>query len=103
MVFIDERTESRTMLHYARVLVELDLRKEKEYGVMYERSGHCATVSIGYEQHPHYCSNCETLGHASTDCTRGKKTQPKHNSYNLTPSKATTQANLGKQDSEWIQ
>lgn len=36
VVAIDERTRTREMLHFTRVLVELDLRKEKETHIMYE-------------------------------------------------------------------
>lgn len=63
VIAIDERTRTREMLHFARVLLELDLLKEKESHIMYERSGYCSTVSIGYEQHPEYCKNCDKLGH----------------------------------------
>lgn len=41
VVSIDERTHNREMYHYARVLIELDLQKDKEYHIMYERSVHC--------------------------------------------------------------
>lgn len=58
------------MLHFARVLLELDLQKEKQLFIMYERSGHCSTVSIGYEQHPSFCTYCGKLGHSSANCSR---------------------------------
>lgn len=43
---------------------------------MYERLGHCSTVSIGYEQHPSFCTLCEILGHSSSECSCGSKPSP---------------------------
>lgn len=63
------------MLHFTRVLVELELRKENENLILYERSGHCASVSIGYKQHPAFCPLCENLGHSTSDCNRGQPKQ----------------------------
>lgn len=68
VVSVDERTRNRTMCHYARVLIELDLRKENEYNIMYERSGHCSIASVGYEQHPPFCTHCQIVGHSFDDC-----------------------------------
>lgn len=82
VVSIDERTKNREMLHYARVLVELYLRKDKEMFIMYKRSGHCSIVSIGNEQHPNFNSLCERLDQSPPECSRNSKpcsppTQPK--------------------------
>lgn len=74
------------MIHFAIVLVELDLRKEKEHMILYERLGHYASVSIGYEQHPTFCSRCEALGHDTLDCSRGGPSkQPKAKQPNINP------------------
>lgn len=80
VVSIDEHTRNRTMYHYARVLIELDLRKEKEYNIMYEMSGHCTIASVGYEQHPKFCNHCQIVGHSIDNCRShgnpdGKKTK----------------------------
>lgn len=68
IVSIDERTESQTYYHHAYVLIELDLRKEKEYNSMYERSGNCSIASVGYETHPDYCTHCQIVGHSIDSC-----------------------------------
>lgn len=37
VISMDQRTRDGIMCHYARVLIELDLRKEKENLIMFER------------------------------------------------------------------
>lgn len=76
VVTIDECTKNREMLHYVGVLVEQDLRKEKEEYIMYACLGHCSTVSNGYEQHPSLCTLCEMLVHSSSECSRGPEQPP---------------------------
>lgn len=102
VVFIDERMKNREMLHFARVLVELDLQKEKETFIMYERLGHCATVSIGYEQHPSFCSHCQRTGHSTFECSR-HQSMPFH--PKAAPStKPTANPSPGTKDTnkEWV-
>lgn len=67
VVTVDECTTTKKILYYARVFVELDLSKEKEECIIYERSGHCAIASLGYENHPSFCMICEIIGHATSD------------------------------------
>lgn len=52
--------------------MELDLRKEKESFIMYERLGHCSTVSIGYEQQLDFCKACDKVGHSTQDCAQNQ-------------------------------
>lgn len=58
IVSTDERTRSQTYCHYARVLIELDLQKEKKYNIMYECSGNCSIALVGYEAHPEFYAHC---------------------------------------------
>lgn len=82
LVNIDERTRNREMCYYAWVLVELDLWKDKEYHIMYERSGHNLISSVGYELHPEYCIHCQIIGHSIANCRTfmGKRPKDKDNS-----------------------
>ncbi|KAL8515504.1 hypothetical protein ACS0TY_014259 [Phlomoides rotata] len=49
VIKLDERTTSRSMGRFARVLVELDLKQDREEYVMFERAGHRSVVYIQYE------------------------------------------------------
>lgn len=73
IIIINERTRKREMCHYARVLVELDLRKEREQFIMFETSGNCSIDSIGYERLPEFCLKCEIMGHSSENCRTYKR------------------------------
>lgn len=74
---VDERISNRTICHFAKVLVKLDLRKDKEAFIMYERAGHCVIASVGYEKHPEFCSSCKILGHTTSDHKRKSRVQGK--------------------------
>lgn len=108
MVTIDERIRTRKMLHYARVLVEVDLRKQKEEYIMYEHSGHCAKVSLGYENHPTFCSTCESLGHSTSDCSHvygAARKQPSNPKIRQPAKSAPKPSTLNKNDEstkEWV-
>lgn len=54
IVSVDQRTRDGSMCHYAKVLIELDLRKDKEYHIMFESADHCSITSVGYEPHPDF-------------------------------------------------
>lgn len=83
IISIDERTRKPEMCHYARVLVELDLRKEREEFIMFETSGNCSITSIGYERLPEYCPKCEIVGHSTENC----RTHPSKDPQPSAPSK----------------
>lgn len=77
IISTDERTRKSERCHYARVLVELDLRKLWEEFVMFEIMGHCYIASIGYERLPVFCSKCEIVGHSDEAChTHPSKDKP---------------------------
>lgn len=52
VVSMDQRTRDGSTCHYASVLIELDLRKEKEYNIIFERSGLCSIASVGVRTTP---------------------------------------------------
>lgn len=43
---VDERTRNRTLCHYARVLIEIDLKADREYTIMFERTGYCGIRDV---------------------------------------------------------
>ncbi|KAL8472979.1 hypothetical protein ACS0TY_029985 [Phlomoides rotata] len=57
------------MGHFARVLVELDLKHDKEEYVMFKRAGHRSVVYIQYECLPEYCNYCNVIGHSTDNCS----------------------------------
>lgn len=85
VISMDQRTKDGTMCHYARVLVELDLWKEKEHYIMFERSGHCSIASVGYEPHPDFCSFCQVVGHSIHVCRSNKHKGPNDGKDNKDP------------------
>ncbi|KAL8472351.1 hypothetical protein ACS0TY_029536 [Phlomoides rotata] len=68
VIKIDERTLNRTMGRFARVLVELDLKQERDETLMFEQAGHCSFVSVQYERLPELCKLCSIIGHATGHC-----------------------------------
>lgn len=70
---------------------------------MYERSGHCAKVSMEYEYHPSYYTISESLGHDSYDCPRNSdpKREPPSQPKNGPPApKPAKPSNDGKESSK---
>lgn len=61
------------MCHYARVLIELDLQKEKEYNIMYERSGHSLLPQL---------DTSRNIGHSIDKCRTIRRDDPKDDSDN---------------------
>ncbi|KAL8485233.1 hypothetical protein ACS0TY_027509 [Phlomoides rotata] len=68
VIKLDERTASRSMGRFARVLVELDLKQDREEYVMFERAGHRLVVYIQYERLPEFCNFCNVMGHSTGKC-----------------------------------
>ncbi|KAL8459386.1 hypothetical protein ACS0TY_036760 [Phlomoides rotata] len=87
VIKIDERTLSRTMWRFARVLVELDLKHDREETLMFEREGHCSFVSIQYEHLPEFCKFYSVIGHAIGYCGRDSRRR-----------KPSTEAVISKKD-----
>ncbi|KAL8537633.1 hypothetical protein ACS0TY_012669 [Phlomoides rotata] len=68
VIKLDERTASRSMGRFARVLVELDLKQDREENVMFERAGYRSVVYIQYERLPEFCNYCNVMGHSTGNC-----------------------------------
>ncbi|KAL8479638.1 hypothetical protein ACS0TY_026514 [Phlomoides rotata] len=69
VIKLDDRTASRSMGHFARVLVELDLNHDREECVMFERVGHRSVVYIQYERLLEFCNYCSIIGHSTGNCS----------------------------------
>ncbi|KAL8474400.1 hypothetical protein ACS0TY_031028 [Phlomoides rotata] len=67
VIRLDDVTRQKESAHFARVLVEVDLKKDLEEYVMIESSGHRSYVMIQYERLPSYCRNCTVIGHDTGD------------------------------------
>ena len=57
----------RTFGQYARVLIDIDLEKERLYRVLVERKGYAMFVDLDYEQILDFCTSCRMVGHALTN------------------------------------
>ncbi|KAJ6377605.1 hypothetical protein OIU76_026559 [Salix suchowensis] len=70
----DMLTSSMTRLSYARVLVEIDLRKKlREYVKVCLPNGEVTEQQIIYETLPKFCSHCNVIGHLVETCTKFAK------------------------------
>ncbi|KAL8554876.1 hypothetical protein ACS0TY_002883 [Phlomoides rotata] len=74
VIKLDDRTRDRSMCHYARVLIELDMKHNFEDFVMFETKDHYSCASVKYESLPPFCNGCGIVGHNLVDC-RGMKTK----------------------------
>ncbi|KAL8537662.1 hypothetical protein ACS0TY_012696 [Phlomoides rotata] len=68
VIKLDERTASRSIGRFARVLVELDLKQDREEYVIFERADHRYVVYIQYERLPEFCNYCNVMGHSTGNC-----------------------------------
>jgi hypothetical protein len=68
--------------HFARVLVDVDLKKEPIYRVLVERIGFAFFVDIDFENRPSFCHLCNCIGHDQNHCKRfntdNKKFEEEH-------------------------
>ncbi|KAL8511866.1 hypothetical protein ACS0TY_018340 [Phlomoides rotata] len=72
LIRIDDRTFHRRMGHYARILVEIDMKTGLIEKIMYKRAGVCSFATLVFERLPEFCRNCGIVGHTTAACTRGK-------------------------------
>ncbi|KAL8466114.1 hypothetical protein ACS0TY_035284 [Phlomoides rotata] len=96
VIKIDERTLSRTMGRFARVLVELDLKHAREETLMFEREGHCSFVSIQYERLPDFCKFCSVIGHTTGHCGGDSRRRKPGSEATISKSKEDRPADTGK-------
>ncbi|KAL8509367.1 hypothetical protein ACS0TY_016537 [Phlomoides rotata] len=68
VIKLDERTRDRSMCHYARALIEIDMKQKFEDYIMFEAEGHYSFASVKYESLPTFCNGCGIVGHNFVDC-----------------------------------
>ncbi|KAL8478055.1 hypothetical protein ACS0TY_030089 [Phlomoides rotata] len=62
---IDDRTLHRRMGHYARILVEIDMKTELIEKIMYKRAGVFSFANLVFEHLPEFCRGCGIVGHTT--------------------------------------
>ncbi|CAL0321590.1 unnamed protein product [Lupinus luteus] len=63
-ISLDEATTTRSFGHFARVLVDIDLKSNLPNQILVEREVFAFFVSIEFENLPDFCSGCHSIGHA---------------------------------------
>ncbi|XP_019427097.1 PREDICTED: uncharacterized protein LOC109338760 [Lupinus angustifolius] len=72
-ISLDEATTSRSFGHFARILVDIDLKGSLPNQILVEREGFAFFVYVEYENLPEFCSGCQSIGHLLSNCRRNKK------------------------------
>lgn len=68
VIKMEDHTKNRTMCHYAKVLIEIDMTKVCEDYIMFESKGHVLFASLKYEQLPSFCNHCSFVGYSLDSC-----------------------------------
>ncbi|KAL8542604.1 hypothetical protein ACS0TY_003475 [Phlomoides rotata] len=96
LIRIDDRTLHRRIVHYARVLVEIDMKVDLIEKIMYRRAGICSFANLIFERLPKFCRGCGIVGHTTTTCSWGRKHKTEvntcrgHSSTRLRPRSSTS-------------
>ncbi|KAL6550651.1 hypothetical protein OROMI_021139 [Orobanche minor] len=64
----DLNTVNRSRLHYARICVEIDLKKTLHPSVGIKFNGVTTELKVEYEKIPSYCNHCHHMGHDIDAC-----------------------------------
>ncbi|XP_019430036.1 PREDICTED: uncharacterized protein LOC109337512 [Lupinus angustifolius] len=72
-ISLDDATSSRSFGHFARILVDVDLKGSLPSQILVEREGFAFSVDIEYENLPDFCSGCQSIGHLLSTCRRNKE------------------------------
>ncbi|KAL8477324.1 hypothetical protein ACS0TY_029575 [Phlomoides rotata] len=67
VIKLDDHTRDQSMCHYARVLIEIDMKQKFEDYVMFEAEGHYSFASVKYESLPPFYNGCGIVGHNLVD------------------------------------
>ncbi|XP_019451901.1 PREDICTED: uncharacterized protein LOC109354000 [Lupinus angustifolius] len=69
-ISLDEATHNRTFGHFAKVLVELNLKSNLPDQILVERDSFAFFVAIEYENLPAFCHQCQAIGHTEFQCRK---------------------------------
>ncbi|KAL6550535.1 hypothetical protein OROMI_021023 [Orobanche minor] len=64
----DINTLNRSMLNFARICVELNLKEPRHFSVGIEFDGVLTELTVEYEKIPSYCHHCHHMGHDIDAC-----------------------------------
>ncbi|KAF1898253.1 hypothetical protein Lal_00033019 [Lupinus albus] len=66
-ISLDEATSNRSFGHFARVLVDLDLKSDLPNQILVERECYAFFVSIEYDNLSAFCVGCQTIGSMASE------------------------------------
>ncbi|XP_019433071.1 PREDICTED: uncharacterized protein LOC109339967 [Lupinus angustifolius] len=72
-IALDEATNSRAFGHFAKVLVDINLKASLPDQILVEREEFAFFVYLEYENLPDYCLGCQTIGHLTYNCKKNGK------------------------------
>ncbi|KAF1888014.1 hypothetical protein Lal_00024025 [Lupinus albus] len=72
-ISLDAATNNRTFGHFAKVLVDINLKAKLLDQILVEREGFDFFVYIEYENLPEFCVSCQSIGHLASNCRRTNK------------------------------
>ncbi|XP_019435933.1 PREDICTED: uncharacterized protein LOC109342397 [Lupinus angustifolius] len=72
-ISLNDATSSRSFEHFARILVDVDLKGALPSQVLVEREGFAFFVHIEYENLTYFCSGCQSIGHLISNSRRNKE------------------------------
>ncbi|KAF1872450.1 hypothetical protein Lal_00016748 [Lupinus albus] len=69
-ISLDGTTTNRYFGHFARVLVDINLKQPVPNKVQVERDGFEFLVDVDVENMPAFCTGCQSIGHSLSKCRR---------------------------------
>ncbi|KAE9610643.1 putative transcription factor interactor and regulator CCHC(Zn) family [Lupinus albus] len=72
-ISLDEATSSHSFGHFAKILVDIDLKSDLPNQILVEREGYAFFVSIEYDNLPVLCVGCQAIGHMISACRKMTK------------------------------
>ncbi|GAU34190.1 hypothetical protein TSUD_162910 [Trifolium subterraneum] len=102
---LDEATKQRTMGHFARISVDVNLAEELHYHILVEREGYAFFVDIDYENLPYFCEHCCCIGHSIDKCRKinGNTNGQKKNMDMVVPKKPNPKFVPKEKNNELVQ
>ncbi|XP_019459895.1 PREDICTED: uncharacterized protein LOC109359652 [Lupinus angustifolius] len=71
-ISLDEATSNKSFGHFARVLVDVDLKGTLPNQILVEREGFAFFVNTEFENLPDFCIGCHSIGHMVAVCRKNK-------------------------------
>ncbi|XP_019450653.1 PREDICTED: uncharacterized protein LOC109352923 [Lupinus angustifolius] len=69
-ISLDDATSNRSFGHFARVLVDIDLKSHLHNQILVEREDFAFFVYIEFENLPDFCLRCNSIGHLASTCRK---------------------------------